>query len=99
MLALEILHQIQDLGLNGNVQRRNGLVGDDQTGIKRQRTGETDALTLSSRELMRVAVRCHPVETHGEQKLAHAFPLLGFRPFSLDHQGLSQDLGDFHAGV
>ena len=33
ILPAELLHQIQDLGLNGHVQRRGRLVGDDQLGV------------------------------------------------------------------
>jgi hypothetical protein len=36
-LLLEIGHQIEDLRLNGNIERRHGLVGDDQPGAGDQR--------------------------------------------------------------
>ncbi len=54
-LLLQILEQIDDLGLNGEVECRNGLVGDDQLRVRRQRAGNTDALALPAGKFMRVA--------------------------------------------
>ena len=32
-LALEVLQQVEDLRLHGDVERRGGLVGDEQAGL------------------------------------------------------------------
>jgi hypothetical protein len=37
---------LQDLRLDGNVECRDYLVGDDQPGVERQLAGDPDALTL-----------------------------------------------------
>ena len=41
-LALEVLEQVQDLRLHGDVERRDGLVADDQLRIDRE--GARDAI-------------------------------------------------------
>ena len=55
-LVLQILEQIDDLRLHGDVERRDRLVGDDQLGLHRQCTGDADALALPAGELVRETV-------------------------------------------
>ena len=50
---LKVDHQVQDLRLHRDVERRCRLVADDELGIARQRTGNGDALPLAARELVR----------------------------------------------
>ena len=52
---LEVHQQSQDLGLDGDVERGDRLVEHDQLGLRRERTGDRDALSLAARELMGVA--------------------------------------------
>jgi hypothetical protein len=56
-VALEVAQQREDLRLDGDVQRRGGLVGDEQLGLARQRHGDHDALTHAPAE--RVWVVAH----------------------------------------
>ena len=51
---LQRLHQVEDLRLDRDVERRDRLVGDDQLRIERERAGEADPLALAARELVRV---------------------------------------------
>ena len=51
---LELLHQIQDLGTDGNVQCGNRLVSNNQLGLHNHCTGNTDSLTLTAGELVGV---------------------------------------------
>ena len=44
VLARALADQLQNLGLHGHVQRRGGLVGDQELGIAGQRDGDDDAL-------------------------------------------------------
>ena len=53
-IALNILQQVDDLGLNGHVERRNRFVGDDEFWIHGQSTGDPNALPLSAAELVRI---------------------------------------------
>ena len=54
MLALQVVHQLQNLCLNGHVQRRGRLVRDQQLGPARQRHGDHDALAHAAGQLMRI---------------------------------------------
>lgn len=53
---MQILHQIDDLRLRGDVERAHRLVGDDELRFRRERAREADALSLPTRELVRLAV-------------------------------------------
>ena len=55
-LVLEVLEQVDDLGLDRDVERGDRLVGDDQLRPQRERPGDADPLPLAARELVRVAV-------------------------------------------
>ncbi len=77
-LPLEVLQQVDDLRLDGDVQGGDGLVGDDQLRPQGEGAGDADALTLASGELVRVAVVVLGVEAHGLQELLGApFVALG----------------------
>ncbi len=54
--ALLLLHQVQDLGLDGHVERRGGLVGDEQGGAAGEGHGDHHPLAHAARELVRVVV-------------------------------------------
>ena len=53
---LQLAHQVEDLGLDGDVERRGRLVGDQHLRIARQRHGDHDALAHAARHLVRVGV-------------------------------------------
>ena len=50
-LALQVLHQVEQLGLDGHVEGGHRLVGHDQVGRQRQRPRETKPLPLAAGEL------------------------------------------------
>ena len=56
-LLLELLKHIDDLGLDGDVQRGDGLVADDEVRVDRQGPGDADALALAAGKLVGVAGR------------------------------------------
>jgi hypothetical protein len=53
---LQRLQELQDLRLDGDVERRRRLVGDQEVGLVGQRHGDHHALALAARELMRIGV-------------------------------------------
>ncbi len=55
-LGHQVADQVQDLLLDGHVQRGGGLVGDQQVGPAGQRHGDGDALALPARELVRIGI-------------------------------------------
>ncbi len=52
-LGLEVLHQVDDLRLDGDVECRDGFVGDQQIRLERERASDPDSLSLSAGEGVR----------------------------------------------
>ncbi|GAA3220022.1 hypothetical protein GCM10020256_25600 [Streptomyces thermocoprophilus] len=67
---LHLLKQVDDLRLDGHVQRGDRLVGDDQLRLQREGAGDADALTLTAGELVREPVVVLGVEADQLQQLA-----------------------------
>src|SRR6266481_5788190 len=98
VLPAEILHQIQYLGLNGDVQGGGRLIGYDQLGVAAQRYGYHHPLEHASAELMgkllEPALRVrypHLIETThslpARRRLAHAkVEFEGFGKLALDRE-------------
>ncbi len=55
-LLLQLLEQLQDLRLDGDIERGGGLVGDQQVGLVGERHGDHHPLTLAAGELIGVGV-------------------------------------------
>jgi hypothetical protein len=53
-VALQRLEQVEDLRLHGDVERRRGLVGEEQLGAARQGDGDHDPLAHAARHLVGV---------------------------------------------
>jgi hypothetical protein len=53
-LAAQVEEQVEDLALDRHVERRHGLVADDELGIEGE-AGDADALALAAAELVRIA--------------------------------------------
>ena len=92
--ALEVLEQVQDLGLDGDVERGDRLVADDEVRLEDERAGDPDPLALAARELVGVAssvVRLEADHVHDPRDLR---PPLGRRPDLVDPQALADAVGD-----
>src|SRR4249919_280351 len=63
VLVLEVVEQIDDLRLNRYVERRDGLVRDDQPRVQSERARDADSLPLPARELVRIAIEVIGGET------------------------------------
>lgn len=55
-LLLQVAQQVDDLCLHRNVERRDGLIADDQAGQQNERAGNTDALALGARKGVLIAL-------------------------------------------
>ena len=93
---LELADQLQDLGLDGDVQGRGGFVGDQQLRLARQRHRDHDALAHAAGQLVRITVEngaglgdAHPFE-HAQR--------LGARRGRVQPLVQLQRLGDLVAG-
>ncbi len=53
-LVLQVAHQIEDLRLHRDVERRGRLVADDELGFRGQRARDRDPLPLAAGELVRI---------------------------------------------
>ena len=100
VLVLQIFKHIDDLCLNGNIQRRDGLVADDKLRVHSQSAGDADALALAAGEFVRIAVGMLGVQAHTLQHFNNALPAvrLGGRKL-VDVDGLAHDVAHRHAGV
>ena len=99
-LPLQVLEQVEDLRLHGDVERRHGLVADDQLRVDRERARDTDALALPARELVREPVVVLGVEADDLEQLLDAALALGRRcPILCDLERLGDDEADPLAGL
>ena len=71
-VALQVLEQVEDLRLHGDVERGHRLVADDQLRVDRERAGDADPLALAARELVRKAVVVLGVEADDLEQLLDA---------------------------
>ena len=93
-LALELLEQVQDLGLDRHVEGRDRLVADDQVGLEDERAGDADALALAAGELVRVAARVLRLQTDEVHHPRDLLPPLGRAPEAVDPQALADAVAD-----
>ena len=71
-VVLQVVEQVDDLGLDRDVESRDRLVEDDQLRLEREGAGDADPLALTARELVREAVDVLRREPDGVEQLAHA---------------------------
>ena len=74
--ALQVGQQLEDLRLDGHVERRGGLVGDQDFRAVGQRHGDHDALALAAGELVRIGIEplLRTRNAHERQQLQGARP-------------------------
>src|SRR5579885_1025460 len=70
-LTLEIFQQVKHLGLNGHIQGRNRLVGDNEGGMQRQGARNADTLALPAAKLMREAVHKERIEANYFEQMSY----------------------------
>ena len=70
-LTLEIAEEVDDLGLDGDVEGGDRLVEDEHPGPEGHRAGDPDPLPLPARELVGVAVEVVLLEPHLVDDLDH----------------------------
>ncbi len=98
--VLKLAQQVQNLSLDGNVERRRGFVADQHFGFNRQRPGNRNALALAAGKFVRIARervdrQPHPLDqlrrVRRARFLAHATAQRG--------QTFVQDVAHPHAGI
>ncbi len=81
---LQLGEQVQDLGLDRDVEGRDGLVEHQELRIEGQCPGHADALALSTRELVRVPLGHSRVHPHQTQEIGDGARSLGRRHVGVD---------------
>ena len=99
-LVLEVLEEVDDLGLDRDVEGAHRLVGHDEIGLEHECARDADALALAAGEGMReAAVRAvsgRPTRTSASRTRLRRSAR---RPDSVRAQGLGDDILDLHARV
>src|SRR5215204_1960600 len=100
-LFLQVLQEVDDLGLDRDVESRDGLVADYQARVERDGPGDPYPLTLAPGELVRVAVVVLGAQTNDLQELLHALLAIsrGVAAHIVGPQGLGDDVAHRHAGI
>ena len=97
----EVVEQVEDLLLDGDIESGGGLVGDEQLRTVDDGHGYHDALAHASGELVRIAAGA--LAGIGDSNVAHAFdrsmPGFGFRDAMMSEDGFGDLVADAHDGV
>ena len=83
-LLLQLLEEVEHLGLHGDVESRHRLVGNDEVRLQDQGPGDADPLALAAGELVRVSVGVRRVEP---DELEHVGAPGPAAPFGCRHRG------------
>ena len=75
-LILQVVKHIDDLRLNGHVQRRYRFIANDELRVHRERAGNADALALTAGKFVRIARSVLGIQPDVAQQLQNA--LLAF---------------------
>ena len=78
--GLELVEQVEDLGLDRYVESGDGLVGDDEAGVQCQGAGNADALPLTSGEFVREPIGVFRIEPDQLEQRSHPVATASLRP-------------------
>ena len=96
---LELEEQVEHLGLHGDVERGDGLVGDHEPRLRRQRPGDADALPLAAAEGVGEAVHVLGPHSDQAQQLGHAVPARAAVPETVDQERLPDVVEQRHPRI
>ena len=98
-LLLEVDEQVEHLRLDRDVERRDGLVGDDELRLQHERAREADALPLAAAELVRIAVGGLGRHADALEHLVDDRVALLPRGEVVDAEALGDQVADLHPRV
>jgi hypothetical protein len=90
-IALQLLKQIEHLGLNGDIKGRDRLIGDDELGIAGEGPCNADALTLAAAELVWIALGMGAIEANPFEQIVHAGTALCGTPYTMDRERIGNN--------
>ena len=96
-----MLHELEDLRLDGHVESRGGLVGDEDVGLAGKRHGDHGTLSHAAGVLERVLLHAllGLVEAHEREHLNRTIPRLLLVAVGVEHDGLHDLVADRIGGV
>jgi hypothetical protein len=98
-LRLQPAQQVDQRGLDRDVERRRRLVEDHHLGLRRKRASDADTLLLAARELVRVAPQVIRGQADALEQLDHARANLRPARQAVQPQGLCHRLTHGHPWV
>ena len=96
VLILQLVEQVDDLRLNGHIERGDRLVADNELGIERERACNADTLALAAGELVRVAILVEGLKAAVVHDLVDIVVELFLGDEVMLAHGFSDDLADRH---
>ena len=99
-LLLQIHQQVDDLGLDGNIERAHWLVANDELRLDGECSRNSHALTLPSAELVRVTI--HDVlgrPTRSSSSSTRFSPSLPSFTKTMNHERLIENTPDRHSWI
>src|SRR6185369_9086488 len=85
-LVLQVHQQVDDLRLDGDVERGDRLVEHEELRVRGQRARHADALPLPARKLVRVSLAVVGAEPHFFEQLRHAVRAVGGGELAVNDQ-------------
>src|SRR5271163_75675 len=98
-LLLQIHQQVEDLRLDGDVERRGRLVADDEGWPQCEGARDADALALPSGKAVRIPPGMPHIEADQIDELVNHLPARPHIADTMDHQRLFNDVVDRHPRV
>ena len=97
---LQLLQEVDDLRLNGDIQGGYRLIANDELGLEGQGAGDAHPLSLAAAHLVGIAAGHKGIQTDHLEKLVHSILTLPSVLTDAVHPyGLADDLADGHARV
>ena len=97
---LQVHEEVEDLGLDGDVQGRDRLVADDELGVEGEGAGDADPLAPAAVQFVGVGVGVAPGQAHQVHEVGGPVVGLGPGPVqAVDEHELGDDLQHGLAGV
>ncbi|MNY25405.1 hypothetical protein D3C86_1591870 [compost metagenome] len=94
---MQILEQIEDLRLHGDIEGGNGFVADQQFGSERQGSGDTDTLPLAARKTVRITIKRAFSKPDSPDEIADFLRAVFRIAPSVDFERLAQNIAHGHA--
>ena len=98
-VGLEVGEEVEDLGLDGDVEGGDGFVADDELGAQGQGAGDADALALAAGEFGGEPVVVLGVEADARHEFLDGLLALIAGGGLVDGEGVADDRADPAAGV